>query len=204
MALHFSKHVKFTSVILCTVTGAGVFACKYLGEVSVATSIYVFKSLILFADELMFCSWTAAELICGRFFLASSEAAWPFLFGVEKMLINIDFFPLLLQIHLYFYSQEKAEGFSSSSKSSLNLFKARLDRAWSSLEQWKVPSHGRGATGWALSSFQPKPGWFHGSGSAGLWLLSSASAQLSLPLRDRAALLIRARWMRRLKEHWII
>lgn len=95
-SLHFSKHVKFTSVILCTVIGAGVFACKYLGEVSVATSIYVFKSLILFADELMFCSWTAAELICGRFFLASSEAAWPFLFGVEKMLINIDFFPLLL------------------------------------------------------------------------------------------------------------
>lgn len=34
----------------------GVFACKYLGEVSVATSIYVFKSLILFADGLMFCS----------------------------------------------------------------------------------------------------------------------------------------------------
>lgn len=92
MALHFSNHVKFTSVILCTVTGAEVFACKYLGEVSVATSIYVFKSLILFADELMFCSWTAAELICGKFFLASSEAAWPFLFGVEKTLINTDFF----------------------------------------------------------------------------------------------------------------
>lgn len=82
--LAFSKRVEFTSLILCTVTGAGVFACKYLGEVSVATSIYVFKSLILFADELMFCSWTAAELICGKFFLASSEAAWPFLFGVEK------------------------------------------------------------------------------------------------------------------------
>lgn len=56
MALHFSKHVKITSVVPCTFTGASVFECKYLGEVSVATSIYVFKSLILFVDELMFCS----------------------------------------------------------------------------------------------------------------------------------------------------
>lgn len=56
MALHFSKRVKITSVILCTFTGASVFECKYLGEVSVATSVYVFKSLILFVDELMFCS----------------------------------------------------------------------------------------------------------------------------------------------------
>lgn len=56
MALHFSKHVNITSVILCTFTGASVFECKCLGEVSVATSIYVFKSLVLFVDELMFCS----------------------------------------------------------------------------------------------------------------------------------------------------
>lgn len=56
MALHFSKHVKITSVILCAFAGASVFECKWLGELSVATSIYVFKSLILFVDELMFCS----------------------------------------------------------------------------------------------------------------------------------------------------
>jgi len=56
MALHFSKCVKSTAVILCTFTGASVFECKCLGEVSLATSIYVFKSLILSVDELMFCS----------------------------------------------------------------------------------------------------------------------------------------------------
>lgn len=54
--LAFSKPVKITSVIPCAFPGAGVFECKYLGEVSVATSIYVFKSLLLFVDELMLCS----------------------------------------------------------------------------------------------------------------------------------------------------
>lgn len=56
MALYFSKPLKITSVIPCAFPGAGVFECKYLGEVSVATSIYVFKSLILFVDEWMLCS----------------------------------------------------------------------------------------------------------------------------------------------------
>lgn len=56
MALHFSKHVKITSVVPCTSPGANVFECKYLDEVPEATSIYVFKSPVLSVDELMFCS----------------------------------------------------------------------------------------------------------------------------------------------------
>lgn len=47
--------LKRGSAVPCAFIGADAFECKSLGEVSVATSIYVFKSLVLFADESTFC-----------------------------------------------------------------------------------------------------------------------------------------------------